>query len=55
LTKSPTVFGIRGEEAGAVRKIRKQPIGTFRYQKRLSPEQAVTCKVQVFPFEVDLR
>lgn len=36
-----------------VGKIRKQPIGTFLYQKRLSPEQAVSCKVQVFPFEVD--
>lgn len=40
------------EEAGIFGKITKRPIGTFRYQKRLSPEQEVTCKVQVFPFEV---
>lgn len=40
------------EEAGIVGKITKRPIGTFRYQKRLSPEQTITCKVRVFPFEV---
>ncbi|MFZ1415848.1 MAG: NUDIX hydrolase [Defluviicoccus sp.] len=40
------------EEAGVIGKITKRPIGTFRYQKRLSPEQEITCKVQVFPFEV---
>lgn len=40
------------EEAGVVGKIRKRPIGTFRYQKRLSPEQTIPCKVQVFLFEV---
>lgn len=41
------------EEAGVIGKISKQPIGSFRYWKRLSPTQAITCKVQVFPFEVD--
>lgn len=40
------------DEAGIVGKITKRPIGTFRYQKRLSPDQEITCKVRVFPFEV---
>jgi 8-oxo-dGTP pyrophosphatase MutT (NUDIX family) len=41
------------EEAGVLGKIGRKPIGTFRYQKRLSPETAVSCKVRVFAIEVD--
>jgi 8-oxo-dGTP pyrophosphatase MutT (NUDIX family) len=41
------------EEAGVIGKIGKKPIGVFRYDKRLSPETAVPCKVRVFAIEVN--
>jgi 8-oxo-dGTP pyrophosphatase MutT (NUDIX family) len=41
------------EEAGVLGKIGRKPIGVYRYEKRLSPETAVPCKVRVFAIEVD--
>jgi 8-oxo-dGTP pyrophosphatase MutT (NUDIX family) len=41
------------EEAGVLGKIGKKPIGVFRYEKRLSAEMAVSCKVRVYVIEVD--
>ena len=40
------------EEAGIVGRIAKRPCGAFRYIKRLASGEAVSCEVQVFPFEV---
>jgi len=41
------------EEAGLRGKIQKHPVGTYRYEKRLSPERAVTCQVSVFLLKVE--
>lgn len=41
------------EEAGLVGKVKKRPIGTYRYAKRLRLESTVICKVSVFPFHVE--
>jgi 8-oxo-dGTP pyrophosphatase MutT (NUDIX family) len=41
------------EEAGVLGKIARKPIGVFRYEKRLSPDTAVPCKVRVYAIEVD--
>jgi 8-oxo-dGTP pyrophosphatase MutT (NUDIX family) len=40
------------EEAGVIGKIRKRPIGTFQYEKRLSPETSVVCEVIVYLLKV---
>lgn len=41
------------EEAGAVGFISHQPIGTYRYKKRLSAGRSVTCRVTVYPMIVE--
>ena len=41
------------EEAGLVGRVRKRPIGTYRYTKRLRLESTVMCKVSVFPLHVE--
>ncbi len=41
------------EEAGLVGKVKKRPIGTYRYAKRLRFKSAVICKVSVFPLHVE--
>ena len=41
------------EEAGLVGKVKKRPIGTYRYAKRLRLESTVMCKVRVFPLHVE--
>jgi 8-oxo-dGTP pyrophosphatase MutT (NUDIX family) len=41
------------EEAGVRGKIRKRPFGTYRYEKRLSPEEGMICQVTVFLLEVE--
>ncbi|MFZ0840214.1 MAG: NUDIX hydrolase [Xanthobacteraceae bacterium] len=40
------------EEAGVVGEVRRRPIGSYQYEKRLKTGQAIVCKVQVFPLEV---
>src|ERR671921_108900 len=37
------------EEAGLVGRIGSQPLGSFRYRKRLKRGAAVTCEVHVYP------
>lgn len=41
------------EEAGLRGKIQKRPLGTYRYEKRLTLERAVTCEVSVFLLKVE--
>lgn len=42
------------EEAGVTgRMVSKRPIGSYRYQKRLSPSVSVPCTVKVFLFAVE--
>lgn len=41
------------EEAGVVGRMRRRSIGTYQYEKRLKNGEAVLCKVQVFPLEVE--
>jgi 8-oxo-dGTP pyrophosphatase MutT (NUDIX family) len=41
------------EEGGLVGKIGKQPIGQYRYNKKLSDGSSVPCSVEVFPLEVE--
>src|SRR4051812_9654058 len=43
------------EEAGLVGWIDKEPIGSYRYNKRLKNGVAVPCMVEVFPLEVRLQ
>src|SRR4051795_4459026 len=43
------------EEAGLVGRIDKEPIGTYRYNKRLKNGAEVPCTVEVFPMEVQLQ
>jgi 8-oxo-dGTP pyrophosphatase MutT (NUDIX family) len=43
------------EEAGLVGRVDKEPIGTYRYNKRLKNGAAVPCMVEVFPLEVRLQ
>lgn len=52
--RSPRAVAMREayEEAGLKGRIRKRPVGTFRYEKRLSAEQGVICQVTVFLLEV---
>ena len=41
------------EEGGVLgRIIGKQPTGTYRYLKRLTPDRSISCEVLVFPMEV---
>lgn len=41
------------EEAGILGRVGHDPVGTYRYEKRLKSGKATTCEVQVFPFEVE--
>ena len=41
------------EEAGVRGKIKRRALGTYRYEKRLSAQKAVLCKVKVFLLEVE--
>lgn len=52
--RSPHVVAMREayEEAGLKGRIRKRPLGTFRYHKRLAGDQGVICRVTVFLLEV---
>jgi 8-oxo-dGTP pyrophosphatase MutT (NUDIX family) len=40
------------EEAGLVGRVDKEPIGSYRYDKRLKRGMVVPCMVEVFPLEV---
>jgi len=40
------------EEAGVVGRVRRHPLGSFSYEKRLSTGGVVVCKVHVFALEV---
>ncbi len=42
------------EEAGIRGRIAETPIGTYAYPKRLPGGASVTCKVEVYPLEVDI-
>ena len=53
---SPRAIAVREayEEAGLRGKIkRRRALGTYRYEKRLSADRAVLCKVKVFALEVE--
>lgn len=41
------------EEAGAVGRVEKRPLGVFRYQKRLKDGSTALCEVSVFPMPVE--
>jgi 8-oxo-dGTP pyrophosphatase MutT (NUDIX family) len=41
------------EEAGVVGSVKRRPLGTFSYEKRLKGGKVVTCKVQVFALKVE--
>jgi len=43
------------EEAGLQGEIGTQPIGSYRYLKRLQDGRTVPCRVDVFPLSVDRR
>ena len=40
------------EEAGLIGRVRKAPLGTYSYEKRLRTGVAVPCEVTVFPLQV---
>lgn len=40
------------EEAGVRGKVKKKPLGSFTYDKRLDDGQIITCEVTVFALEV---
>ena len=40
------------EEAGVVGDVRKRPIGSYSYEKRLEGGDVVVCEVHVFPLKV---
>ena len=40
------------EEAGLTGRMSKEPIGSYRYRKRLRNGAALTCEVDVFPMAV---
>ena len=40
------------EEAGVVGRVRRQPLGSFYYEKQLPTAGVVVCKVHVFALEV---
>jgi 8-oxo-dGTP pyrophosphatase MutT (NUDIX family) len=41
------------QEAGVVGRIAKRAIGSYRYEKRLAANDAIACKVRIFPLEVE--
>jgi 8-oxo-dGTP pyrophosphatase MutT (NUDIX family) len=41
------------EEAGLVGRVGHEPVGTYRYAKRLRDGRTVPCEVVVFPFAVE--
>jgi 8-oxo-dGTP pyrophosphatase MutT (NUDIX family) len=41
------------EEAGALGEVAPEPIGTYRYRKRLAAGAGVACEVGVFPMRVE--
>jgi 8-oxo-dGTP pyrophosphatase MutT (NUDIX family) len=41
------------EEAGLIGKVRKVPLGTYSYEKRLRTGSSVACEVTVFPLKVE--
>jgi 8-oxo-dGTP pyrophosphatase MutT (NUDIX family) len=41
------------QEAGLVGRIAKRSIGSYRYEKRLAANDAIACKVRIFPLEVE--
>jgi 8-oxo-dGTP pyrophosphatase MutT (NUDIX family) len=41
------------EEAGLIGKVRKVPLGTYSYEKRLRTGSSVACEVTVFPLQVE--
>ena len=41
------------EEAGLVGRVGREPVGTYRYAKRLGGGRTVPCEVVVFPFAVE--
>jgi 8-oxo-dGTP pyrophosphatase MutT (NUDIX family) len=41
------------EEAGLIGKVRKVPLGTYSYEKRLRTGSSVPCEVTVFPLRVE--
>lgn len=43
------------EEAGVVGRIDDQPVGKFRYLKRLSPLSSRVCVVSVFAMQVSIQ
>ena len=43
--------GIRAPVIG--RRVRRRSIGSYQYEKRLKNGDAILCKVQVFPLEVE--
>ena len=34
-------------------RVGKRAIGSYRYEKRLSANEVVTCKVSIYPLEVE--
>lgn len=53
--RSPRAVAAREarEEAGVIGRVCKRPIGTFQYEKRLSPEASIVCEVVVYLLKVD--
>ncbi len=43
------------EEAGLLGKVRKEPLGTYSYDKRLDTGVVIPCEVTVFPLRVERR
>jgi 8-oxo-dGTP pyrophosphatase MutT (NUDIX family) len=41
------------EEAGLVGKVEREPVGTYRYEKRLHGGRTVPCEVGVYPLWVE--
>jgi 8-oxo-dGTP pyrophosphatase MutT (NUDIX family) len=41
------------EEAGIIGAVERQPIGSYRYEKRLKRAQSTAVQVIVFPFQVE--
>ncbi len=41
------------EEAGLVGEVGREPVGRYRYLKRLRGEKTVPCEVEVFPLAVE--
>jgi 8-oxo-dGTP pyrophosphatase MutT (NUDIX family) len=41
------------EEAGLIGRTVPEPIGTYTYEKRLSPKRSIACEVDVYPMRVE--